>query len=480
MALAALALAAGPAAGLVFPDAASAHALQSREDLPIPPWLAFWGAALVLIVSFGVLSVAWTEPKLQEDRWRPSSDGLSRLLVNPVTQLLAGLFGVLLLGVVVYSGLRGTDSPAQNFSLTFVFVTFWLGTVVLSVLFGDVFRALNPWRAIARAFSGVFRLIAGQSAPPALRYPERLGHWPAVVGIVLFVWIELIYGSGLNTGLDPHTVAVATLVYSAFTFIAMALFGIDTWVEKGETFSVYFRMFSKLSPVEVRDGRLGFRRPVAGAASWGLVPGSLGLVLATIGTTTYDGGSEGLFKTPITDTFGWLQDLGFAIVPAFRINGSIWMLLVIAAVGGLYMIGVWGMHTVKGSPPLPELARSFAHTLIPIALAYLIAHYFSLLVFQEQAQFTYLLSDPLGNGHTDLFGTASSGVNYGLIGSKAVWYVQIAALIAGHVTALTLAHDRALAVYGDVKSATRSQYWMLVVMVCYTCLAILLLSQANG
>ena len=119
MAVPGLALAAGPAVALLFPDAASAHALQSREDLPIPPWLAFWGAALVLIVSFGVLSVAWTEPKLQEDRWRPSSDGLSRLLVNPVTQALAGLFGVLLLGVVVYSGLRGTDSPAQNFSLTF-------------------------------------------------------------------------------------------------------------------------------------------------------------------------------------------------------------------------------------------------------------------------------------------------------------------------------------------------------------------------
>ena len=86
-------------------------------------------------------------------------------------------------------------------------------------------------------------------------------------------------------------------------------------------------------------------------------------------------------------------------------NGSLWLALVVAGVCLLYMLGVRGMHTVRGSPPVRELARSFAHTLIPIALAYLVAHYFSLFVFQEQAQFTYLLSDPLGEG-SDLFGTA--------------------------------------------------------------------------
>ena len=101
------------------------------------------------------------------------------------------------------------------------------------------------------------------------------------------------------------------------------------------------------------------------------------------------------------------------------------------------------MHTVRGSPPVRELARSFAHTLIPIALAYLVAHYFSAFLYQEQAQFTYILSDPLGHG-SDLFGTAGGGINYGIVSSNTVWYVQVAALVIGHVTALTLAHDRAL------------------------------------
>ena len=137
--------------------------------------------------------------------------------------------------------------------------------MVLSVLFGDVFRAFNPWRAVGRFFGGTFRLVAGGSAPPPLRYPDRLGHWPAVAGILCFVWLELVYGSGLSLGLNPETVAIATLVYSAITFVAMALFGVERWIEKGEAFSVYFRMFSRLSVFEVRDGRLGRRRFLSGA-----------------------------------------------------------------------------------------------------------------------------------------------------------------------------------------------------------------------
>jgi hypothetical protein len=100
-------------------------------------------------------------------------------------------------------------------------------------------------------------------------------------------------------------------------------------------------------------------------------------------------------------------------------------------------------------------------------------------VFGQQAQFTYLLSDPLGDG-SDIFGTASSGINYSLLGATLVWYVQVAALVTGHVTALTLAHDRALRLYGDARRASLSQRWMLLVMVAFTCLGLFLLSQSNA
>jgi hypothetical protein len=458
-----------------------AHALVGRQDLPIPEWLFAWGASLVLIVSFVALTLAWRTTRLEADRWRPAPAWLSRAIVNRAAEALAGAIGVALLGVVVWSGLSGTESPDRNFSVTFVFVTFWLGLVVASVLFGDVFRAFNPWRAIARAFAGVFRLAARQTPPAPLPYPQRLGRWPAVAGIVAFLWLELIYGqSGFATaGLTPRTLAIAVLVYSALTLVAMALYGIETWTERGEAFSVYFGMFASLAPLEVRDRRLGVRRALAASTRWATQPGSVALVLVVIGGTAFDGASEGALNGAISDIFGRLLDEGVGSTFALRLTNSVFLALTIGFVAAVYWLGVRGMRTVRGtSLSLGELGRTFGHAFIPIALAYLVAHYFSLFVFQEIAQFTYLLSDPLGDG-SNYFGTAPGPSNIYVIGATPVWYVQVGALVAGHVTALVLAHDRAIALYRDPRSAARSQYWMLALMVGFTSFGLFLLSQAN-
>jgi hypothetical protein len=468
---------AGSAAALVFPEMASAHALVGRKDLPVPAWLFAWGASLVLIISFALLSVAWTSARLQHEEWRPVPRSLSRAAVNPATDVLCGLIGAGLFVAVLYAGFRGISDPTQNFAIVFVFYTFWLGMVLVSVLLGDVFRAFNPWRALGRLVSGGFRLVAGQSAPAPLRYPDRLGRWPAVIGVLLFIWLELIAGGGASP--SPHNIAVATVIYSAVTFACMALFGVEEWIGRGEAFSAYFGMFSRLGPFEARQGELGTRKFLTGAPQWAAVPGAAALVLASIAVTSFDGAQEGALSGAIRWTFERCSDLGFSLPDSFRIANSIWLLIVFAGVSLLYWLGIQGMHTVRGSPPVKQLARSFAHTLIPIALAYLVAHYFSAFLYQEQAQFTYILSDPLGHG-SDLFGTAGGGINYGIVSSNTVWYVQVAALVIGHVTALTLAHDRALGVYANIRQASRSQYFMLAVMVGFTCFGLFLLSQANA
>ena len=470
-------VAAGSVAALLFPEVASAHALVGRKDLPVPAWLFAWGASRVLIISFALLSVAWTQARLQRERWRPVPRSVSRALLNPLTEGLCGLIGVGLFVVVLYAGFRGISDPTQNFSVVFVFYTFWLGLVLLSVLLGDVFRAFNPWRALGRLVSGGFRLIAGQSAPAPLRYPDWLGRWPAVAGVLLFVWLELIAGGGASP--TPHDVGVATVIYSLVAFVCMTLFGVEEWIGRGETFSVYFGMFSRLAPFETRGRELGIRKFLTGAPQWAAVPGAAALVLASIAVTSFDGAQEGALSGAIRWTFERCSDLGFSLPNSFRVANTIWLLIVFAGVYLLYWLGVKGMHTVRGSPPVRDLARSFAHTLIPIALAYLVAHYFSAFLYQEQAQFTYILSDPLGHG-SDLFGTAGGGINYGIVGSNTVWYVQVAALVIGHVVALTLAHDRALGVYDSVRNASRSQYFMLAVMVAFTCFGLFLLSQANA
>ena len=466
-----------PIAALLFPEVASAHALVGRKDLPVPAWLFAWGASLVLVISFALLSVAWTTARLQEEDWRAMPRWCSRTLLNPVTEVICGLIGVGLLFGVLYSGFRGIEDPTHNFSIIFVFYTFWLGLVLLSVLFGDLFRAFNPWRAIGRVISGGFRLVAGESAPAPFTYPDRLGRWPAVLGVLLFVWLELIAGGGGPP--TPHKVAVATVIYTVITFICMGLFGVEEWIGRGEAFSAYFGMFSRLGFFERRGDEIGRRKFLTGAPQWAAVPGAAALVLTSIAVTSFDGAQEGVFSGVIRWTFERCSDLGMSLPDSFRVSNTIWLVITLAGVSALYWLGIKGMHTVRGSPPTLELGRSFAHTLIPIALAYLVAHYFSAFLYQEQAQFTYILSDPLGHG-SDLFGTAGGGINYGIVGSNTVWYVQVAALVAGHVLALTLAHDRALSVYDSVRNASRSQYFMLAVMVAFTCFGLFLLSQANA
>ncbi len=458
-----------------------AHALVARKDLPVPTWLFAWGASIVLIVSFFALSVGWRTPRFERDRWRPLEARLSRGLLSLPAQVVCGAVGIFLLCVAIYAGLRGTEAPDRNFALTFIYVTVWLGFPLLSVILGDVFRPFNPWRAIGRVVGGAFTALAGQS-PAHLRYPRRLGRWPAAVGLIAVVWLEVIYGAngGVAVGLDPHAAGLAALFYSAYTLAMMALFGVEQWCRTGEVFSVYFGMFGRLGCFGVEDGRLGVRRPFSATTTWATIPGSAAVVIASIATTSFDGAQEGAFKGALNGTFNRFVDAGVSAISAVRLTDTIFILLTYAGVALVYLIGVRGMSRVPGAPSFEKLRAGFAHTLIPIAFAYLVAHYFSLFVFQEQAQFTYLLSDPLGTGNTDLFGTATAGIDFHVLSANAIWYVQVGALVIGHVIGLTLAHDRATAYWGDYRQAARSQYWMLAVMVAFTCFGLYLLSVANA
>ena len=457
-----------------------AHALLVKQDLPVPAWLFAWAASIVLIASFFALSVGWRKPRFENLRWRPFTAGLSNALLGWPAQIFCGAIGVFLFGVGVYAGLRGTEAPDRNFTITFFFVTAWIGFPFFSAVLGNIFRPFNPWRAIGRLAGGGFRLIAGQRSG-RLDYPRRLGRWPAAVGLLGFVWLEVVYGStgGVAVGLDPHVAATAALVYSAYTLAMMGLFGVEVWCERGEVFSVYFGMFSQLSPIGIHNGRLGRRRPLAAATKWATLPGSAAVVIASIASTSFDGAQEGAFKGAIESIFRHLADAGFSLPTALRLSDTIFMLLTFAGVGLIYALGIRGMRGIPRAPSTAKLRDGFAHTLIPIALAYLVAHYFSLFVYQEQAQFTYLLSDPLGTATTDLFGTASAGIDFRILGANAIWYVQVVALIVGHVLGLTLAHDRALVYWRNYREATQSQYWMLAVMIAFTCFGLYLLSATQ-
>jgi hypothetical protein len=430
----------------------------------------------VLGISFAALAVLWPEPRLQEENWRPLPRAIGRVLTSRPVEVLCGVTGVFFMGLVVYAGLKGTQSVTANFAPTFVYVVVWVGLVPVSVLLGDVFRAFNPWRAIAWLVAWVARNSARTDFPAPLRYPDRLGRWPAAIGLATFVCFELQIIPG---GTDPSTVAAATLLYSGVTFLAMSLFGIDTWLQRGEAFSVYFNLFSRISPLERRGREIGLRRPLSALASLEPLPGTVAVLAVMIGTVTFDGLQEAPLWTGLSPHLSdFFHSLGFSVEHSVSIAYGIGMVACIAIVYGFFRLGVAGARSVGGGFSSDQLARAFAHTLVPIAFAYVMAHYLTLLLYQGQAV-VFLASDPLGRG-SDLFGTAGRAIDYGVIGATATWYWQVGLVVLGHVTGLTLAHDRAIAIYDQAKLAVRSQYWMLVVMVGFTSLALWLLSQANS
>ncbi len=453
-----LAVLAGAAAAAALPAApAQAHGLVQRTNLPIPEWLFGWAAAIVLVASFAALAVLWPRPRLQEPPWRPLP-WLGRVLGSRPVEVLCALAGLLLLGVVIGAGYLGKGSALDNLAPTFILIDFWVGLVFASVLFGDVFRAFSPWRAI--------RL------PGVRPYPERWGRWPAALAILVFTWIELVSGWGEA----PVDLTNAAVGYTVYTLAMQALFGTEAWTRHGEGFAVYFSLFARLSPWETRDRVVGLRPPLGGLPRLDPVPGTVPFVVVMIGTVTFDGFSQGQLWTDASVDLAGAIDGIVGLEAAPKVVATLGLLLAVGAIGLFYRLGIDGARSVGGDLGAAELRARFIHTLVPIAMVYVAAHYLTFLLFEGQATF-YLASDPFGEGW-DLFGTASRAIDYTYLSQNATWYVQVAVVVIGHVAALILAHDRALALYRDAQLAVRSQYWMLAVMVGFTSLALWLLAQA--
>jgi hypothetical protein len=459
-------------AALLVPAGASAHGIVGKADLPIPVWLFSWTAAIVLVVSFVALSTLWTRPQLQ-------SEHRKRLFRMPAAVArVESLIGIGLFVLVVYAGFAGAQVPNANFSVTFIYVVFWVGVPVASVLFGDVFRAFNPWRSCARSIGWVGRRVAPRAFEQApLRYPRKLGVWPAVAGLIGFAWLELVYVPADRD--HPATLAALSLAYFLAMLAGMMLFGVEEWEQRADGFGVYFKLLSRISALcQDEDGVVYWRRLLSGLPDMPVVPGTVALVCTVIGTTTFDGFSNGgVWRKAEPSLQSVFADLGFTFTPAFELTYSVGLLLCVALIAGIYRLGILGVRSVSPRFGTSELSHAFIHTLVPIGFAYVLAHYFSLLIWQGQA-IGYLASDPLGNG-ANLFGTSAYEIDYTIISYAAIWYVQVAALVAGHVAGLALAHDRALSMYRNGQEAIRSQYWMLAVMVAFTSFGLWLLSAVG-
>ena len=437
-----------------------AHGVGTRKDLPIPFAAALGAAVVALVASFVALGALWKKPRLTgAAAGRPVSPGLGRALdASWFRWTLRGL-GLLLTAYFLLALLIGLDD-ALNPAPGVVYVLFWVGTlVVASVLLGPVWRMLNPLRTLH--FVGC-RVLVHDPLRGFFRLPDRVGHWPAALALLSFGWLELV---APNRATLP-VLRGYLLCYVLWVLVGAVLFG-SRWIDAADGFEVMSSLYGRLSILgRRRDGVLVLRSPLNGIAGLTALPGTAAVICVLLATTAYDG----LSASPRFSN--WVQTTPFptAVVATVALCG------VVLVVGATYLLGTWLSGRLSGVPGLERrMPRELAHTVVPIALGYAMAHYWSLLVIVGQ-QTVNRLSDPLGTG-ANWLGTGGRGISYVLVGATTVATVQVLAVVLGHVVGVVLAHDRTVALVPPAR-AVRAQLPVLLLMVFFTLAGLTLLFSA--
>ncbi len=419
------------------------HGVGTRADLPIPLELALLGGAAAILVSFAALGLLWRTSRLRGDAAGTAlPSAVQAVLDSPVTRWLLRLVVLGLTGVVLVAALTGPTDPPQNIAPWAFYVTFWVGLVPVSLLLGPVWRIVNPLRTLY----AILRPLTGP--PPAEGRGAGLGYWPAVAALLAFTWVELCYPERAT----PSTVGVFLVLYGVIQLVCALWLG-EEWFARGDGFEVYSSLLGRLSVIGRRaDGRLVLRNPLDGLD--GLKPdrGLAGVVVVLLGGTAFDG---------VTRTQWWQNGPGIQ-GEAVTAPQTLWLGLTILAVGGLYVGSTALAGVIVQAKDFPAL---FAHSLVPIAAGYAVAHYFSLLLLE--GQLTWILaSDPFVQGW-DLFGTAGNAVNYTAVSPTTIRSVQVGAIVFGHILGVVFAHDRAIRL-AQGRRETLSQLPLLVVMIGFT------------
>ncbi|MET9961183.1 hypothetical protein ABZ128_19375 [Streptomyces sp. NPDC006326] len=418
-----------------------AHGIGSQHDLPISPFYAFAGAFAALFVSFLALGLLWSSSRFRGDRsGRPLPAVIQRAADAPATRTALRGLGLAAALAVLLHLLLGPDDPAHNPAPGAVYVLLWVGLVPASLLLGPVWRLLNPLRTLHRLLSRLLHRLPARRRPAAARpLPARLGQWPAAAGLFAFTWLELVAPDPAST----TTLLTALTLYTAAHLALAARFG-ERWFAEADAFEAYSALFARLSPLGRRsDGRLVLRNPFDGLDATPERPGLVATVCVLLGSTAYDGYSDNPSWINTIQT----SPLGRTPTATLGLLGSI------ALVATLYCLCAAATRLACGPHPGPLTA--FAHSLVPIALGYLTAHYFSLLVTEGPR--TVIMA----------VGTDNASKSLPPLGPGGLATLQVLAVVTGHVLGVIAAHDRCVRLFPPAR-AVASQLPLLALMITYT------------
>lgn len=438
-----------------------AHGLGRADDLPIPMELAIAGAVAALTISFTVLAVAWRAPRYDESTsGTPVLPALTRIVDSRGFAIGARTFGFAVFAFSAMCAVLGEDRLTNPIFGIF-YVWWWVGLVPLSLLLGPVYKAISPVRTINAAFA---KLSGTDPDKGVFTYPERLGYWPAALGLFAFVWLELVYP--YSTELGP--VRLWCAAYVAAMLVGGALFG-TAFYARADPFEVYSTLVGKLSiwgrrPIEGDPdgpGELVFRSPLANLDTAVVRPGFVAVVAVLFGSTAFDS-----FKGSTT----WIKFIqtNETISESARLvelANNLALLSFCVGVGLVFAIGTM-LTSVEADTRRITLPDRFAHSIVPIIVGYIFAHYLTYLVEFGQQTFIYA-SDPLGNG-SDWFGTADYKVNFWFTYHPTLLAsIKVLAVIIGHVVGVIAAHERAVELLPK-KSQLTGQLPLLFAMIAFT------------
>jgi hypothetical protein len=476
---------------------AYAHGFGMRYDLPLPLGLWLIGAAGAIVVSFLIVAIAVRAHAFVEAPPRPNVRlRIDNAVTRPNIRVIAQVVAVAALILIVVAGIVGDQTPTRNLAPTAIWIAWWVGFSYLSALVGNVWALVNPWAAI---FEWCERILSKSRAPrrAKINWPQHLGVWPAIGLFIVFAWLELVWG-GRSV---PSQLAWLVVGFSVLTWTGMLTFGRSTWLTQADPFALAFGVLSKFGPIDIRieqgicgtsaaddpSDRDHHRQDPPSRWSWTLRPPGTGLldtedmsrslsvfVVVMLSTVTFDG----FMATPIWQR---IESALYVALPAFgdsrvAIIDTTGLLLFCVAFIAVYRLFATLIAHAAESRMTPDVAsRAFVLTLVPIAIAYLVAHYLGYFLIQGQLLIR-LVSDPFGFGW-NIFGTAHFRPDIGIVGARFVWYTSLIAIVLGHVAAVSLAHVVALRRFHDPRLAIRSQIPMLVLMIAYTMLSLWIIAQ---
>lgn len=457
---------------VLLPGDAHAHAANRAFVLLLPTDIYLVGGGIVVALTFVVLAVMPVRGLSRIFAARRHWGG-SRL--RPDVVVSCGSFG--LFAVLIAAGFLGTRDPLENPLPIVVWTLLWVGFTLATALLGDLWRLVNPWSG---PYWVVRRLFASDGQSPRLRLPGWLGYWPALAGLFVFIWFELV-DIAPN---DPVRLAKLAGAYWLGTFIGMLLFGEEPWRRHGEIFAVFFGFIARLAPVW-REGSDEGGQWVAGVPGARLVvsraiplSGALFILLA-LASVSFDG---------LSRTFWWLSLIGVnplefpgrsAVVGA----NTLGLLATFSVLAAAFFVAVLVGRKLAGAEGSPRncLGR-LVLSIMPIALGYHFAHYMTVLLVNGQ----YALlaaNDPFATGF-NLLGlgefrvTTSFLNNFGAV--ELIWRAQAAGIVLAHVVAILVAHGIAFDIYGDPRRAAVSQVPLALLMIGYTVFGLWLLATPVG